>query len=275
MPSALGEHNTKAHNVNLEHNANFKARPVNRKVLDSVGDLGVPRVEKRKTTVAKEFSFSSRPSSARAKPQPSEHEGRPLFSSFGKAAAPRSVKPVQVVPFKNGTKASTTATRKAEPKPTPQVVQPAPAPEPTVAPAAAPAVMEAPEPVDVSEPEPAAPVIEATAVVEPSTTTSAEPEPEAPEEPEEPEPEEPAAAPASALTLAQLEAVQAEFFAEDVPIDLETMSSWTMEQARAFFESGGETAPAALAPAEAPEPASPALHLIKAEEPDTPNTVEF
>lgn len=37
----------------------FKARPVNRRVLESVGDLGVPRVARPKPTVAKEFRLSA------------------------------------------------------------------------------------------------------------------------------------------------------------------------------------------------------------------------
>mmetsp|Transcript_31368 Transcript_31368/g.51904 ORF Transcript_31368/g.51904 Transcript_31368/m.51904 type:complete len:421 (-) Transcript_31368:159-1421(-) len=41
------------------------------------------------------------------------------------------------------------------------------------------------------------------------------------------------------LTLAQLEAIQAEALADDIPIDLERMSLWTEAQAIQFFESGG------------------------------------
>jgi len=37
----------------------FKARPLNRKILESAGDLGVPKVEKRKPCVAKEFQFQT------------------------------------------------------------------------------------------------------------------------------------------------------------------------------------------------------------------------
>ena len=37
----------------------FKARPVSRKVLDSAGDLGVPRVEKREPTQPTEFNLSA------------------------------------------------------------------------------------------------------------------------------------------------------------------------------------------------------------------------
>ena len=108
----------------------------------------------------------------------------------------------------------------------------------------------------------------------------------------------PAAAAATAdgdLRLAALQAIQAELYADDVPIDLELMAGWTSPQVRRYFESGGleqpdapveEAAPAAPeaapieeaapdADAELPPPASPAQELITADEPDTPATVEF
>lgn len=41
------------------HASAFKARPVNRKVLDSAGDLGVPRVAKREPTEPREFALTT------------------------------------------------------------------------------------------------------------------------------------------------------------------------------------------------------------------------
>ena len=38
----------------------FKATPLNRKILSSVGQYGIPRVEKRPSTVPKEFGFMKR-----------------------------------------------------------------------------------------------------------------------------------------------------------------------------------------------------------------------
>ena len=54
------------------------------------------------------------------------------------------------------------------------------------------------------------------------------------------------------LTLAQLEDLRAEYFAEDVPIQHEQMSNWTEDMARDFFDSGGTKMPSmgmAAAPA--------------------------
>ena len=45
------------------------------------------------------------------------------------------------------------------------------------------------------------------------------------------------------VTREQLEEIQMECMADDIPIDWETMSRWTAEMARAFFESGGESLP--------------------------------
>ena len=47
------------------------------------------------------------------------------------------------------------------------------------------------------------------------------------------------------LTLTELEAIQAEALADDVPIELERMAIWSEDEARAYFESGGELMPAA------------------------------
>ena len=46
------------------------------------------------------------------------------------------------------------------------------------------------------------------------------------------------------LTPSQLEELQQEYFAEDVPI-LPEMASWTEDAARAYFDSGGATKPGA------------------------------
>ena len=41
------------------------------------------------------------------------------------------------------------------------------------------------------------------------------------------------------LTLAELEEIQADAMADDIDIDLATMSLWTREKAIKFFEGGG------------------------------------
>lgn len=46
------------------------------------------------------------------------------------------------------------------------------------------------------------------------------------------------------LTLAELQDIQAEAMADDLEIDFDKMSLWRADDARAFFESGGETEPA-------------------------------
>ena len=50
------------------------------------------------------------------------------------------------------------------------------------------------------------------------------------------------------LTLAELQSIQADAMADDVEIDLPRMASWTVEEATAFFESGGLEAPDRLSP---------------------------
>ena len=45
------------------------------------------------------------------------------------------------------------------------------------------------------------------------------------------------------LTLEQLESIQLECMADDVPIDFDAMAPCTEDEARAFFESGGEERP--------------------------------
>ena len=47
------------------------------------------------------------------------------------------------------------------------------------------------------------------------------------------------------LSEAQLLEIQADAMADDVPIDLVTMSEWSEAEAVAYFESGGETVPGA------------------------------
>ena len=46
--------------------------------------------------------------------------------------------------------------------------------------------------------------------------------------------------PASALTIEQLEDIQASCLADDIPIDFSRMSLWDEPTVRAYFESGGE-----------------------------------
>ncbi len=53
------------------------------------------------------------------------------------------------------------------------------------------------------------------------------------------------------LTEATLLELQAEYFAEDVPIDAEAMASWTEDDARNFFDSGGTVRPGAAASSQA------------------------
>ena len=64
------------------------------------------------------------------------------------------------------------------------------------------------------------------------------------------------------LTEAQLDELRAEYYAEDVPIN-EEMLSWSEDQAREFFDSGGTKLPgAAAAPALQGLFALPAQKLI-------------
>ncbi len=46
------------------------------------------------------------------------------------------------------------------------------------------------------------------------------------------------------LSREELEALQAESMADDVEIELDRMSRWTADEARAYIESGGAVAPA-------------------------------
>ena len=51
------------------------------------------------------------------------------------------------------------------------------------------------------------------------------------------------------LSLAELESIQADALADDIPIDFAKMSLWTSEQATTFFESGGTEEPTSEKPA--------------------------
>ncbi|CEO97673.1 unnamed protein product (mitochondrion) [Plasmodiophora brassicae] len=66
----------------------FKARKVPRSVLNSTGDVGVPRVRKKSATVAKEFSLSSSKRPSSVPPQTSEKEE---FHQFKARPVPVSV----------------------------------------------------------------------------------------------------------------------------------------------------------------------------------------
>ena len=48
---------------------------------------------------------------------------------------------------------------------------------------------------------------------------------------------------AQRLTVAQLEALQAECMADDIPLEPEIMAKWQIEEVQIFFESGGEVRP--------------------------------
>ena len=118
----------------------FKARPVNKKVLESVGDLGVPRVLKKAPTTVKEFSFASRAPARKTPVDPVANSmSRPLYSSFAKPT-PRTATPRGPAPSK------TAAPLKTKPKPPPAAIEaPAKAEAPeAVAPAAVAPVEEAP-----------------------------------------------------------------------------------------------------------------------------------
>ncbi len=58
----------------------FKARPLNKRVMESAGDLGVPRIARAAPTVVNEFKFST--PRGRAAPAKSEEVEVPVFSSF-------------------------------------------------------------------------------------------------------------------------------------------------------------------------------------------------
>jgi len=70
-------------------------RPVSQKILDSCGDLGVPRVQKKSPTKAKEFALSS--ARKRVAEDAPHDELKPIYSSFG-VATKANVKRHQVAP---------------------------------------------------------------------------------------------------------------------------------------------------------------------------------
>lgn len=82
-----------AENATPQHSTVFKARPVNRKVLESAGDLGVPVIRKKAPTVPKEFALTSQ-RGKKVEPSWVRDMEKPLYSSFGggtkKAPAPSS-----------------------------------------------------------------------------------------------------------------------------------------------------------------------------------------
>lgn len=65
----------------------------------------------------------------------------------------------------------------------------------------------------------------------------------------------------SRLTLADLQGFQAEHLADDVPIDVDKMSSWTLSEAEAYFESGGTVEPC-IVPAAVPLGRKPRIALL-------------
>ena len=66
----------------------FKARPLNKRVMESAGDLGVPRIARAAPTVVNEFKFST--PRGRAAPAKSEEVEVPVFSSFASKPLRRS-----------------------------------------------------------------------------------------------------------------------------------------------------------------------------------------
>ena len=180
--------------------------------------LGVPRVAKAATTVVREFNLSSRPSSARSN-KADEPVEKPLFSSFGKAAAkPPTPRNGTVATKPRGT-AMSTKIPLAKAPPVKTQLDMAPPAEAAQAVAAPQPAVEPDEPIAVAE-APAAPDPEAPAPSPAEVADELTPPVMQPNE-------------AAAATLVQ-EAVQEAF-----------------------------------------APASPAPALIRAEEPETPNTVEF
>ena len=292
MPAVLSESNK----TNAP-TGQFKARPVNKKIMESAGDLGVPRVAKKAPTVPREFNLTSRPTSARTKkPEPEEKAEKPIYSSFGRCHPPPPPKPFRqaAAPVKKQTP------RGPAPAPVPVPVKasaPAPAetkiitspvPSKALAPVAPVEIKAAPEePVDVSEPVDSV-AAEAAAleklrmetygpILERLRGVAVEEESDDSDDDEVPileqnmvEEKEEAAASGAKLTVAMLQALQAEHFADDVPIE-PSMVHWSLEQAKAFFESGGDVRPPVVEEA----PASPERPLIKAEDLATPQTEEF
>lgn len=255
-----------------KNGTSFKARPVPTKVLESAGDLGVPRVQKKAPTQPKEFNLSSRPTSARRAAEPSWQQEAPLYSSFTKAKATAAKQP-SAVPRA----ASSSGKVGSERRPTH-----APAPVPSSKPAPAPVTPADAVPIapvvaisDTETPSEAAVVMSAPAVESIASATGAVSVAPAPL----------SAAAAAVLTISEIELIQAECFADDVTFDYEVVKHWSEPQLRTFFEAGGQEPPAAGAAepeaavpvqgaAHQAPPASPS-HVIRADEMSTPDTVEF
>ena len=59
---------------------------------------------------------------------------------------------------------------------------------------------------------------------------------------------------AQQLSLEQIQFIQFECMADDIPIEFDIMRTWRAEDVREFFESGGATRPVSSAPAASAEP---------------------
>ena len=70
------------------HQRSFKARPLNKRVMESAGDLGVPRIARAAPTAVSEFKFGT--SVRKEAPEKSKEVEVPLFSSFASAPLRRS-----------------------------------------------------------------------------------------------------------------------------------------------------------------------------------------
>ena len=91
------------------HQRSFKARPLNKRVMESAGDLGVPRIARAAPTAVSEFKFGT--SVRKEAPEKSKEVEVPLFSSFASTPLRRS----------------TSFTPRAAPAASPARVRPAPA----------------------------------------------------------------------------------------------------------------------------------------------------
>ena len=70
------------------HQRSFKARPLNKRVMESAGDLGVPRIARAAPTAVSEFKFGT--SVRKEAPEKSKEVELPLYSSFAPAPVRRS-----------------------------------------------------------------------------------------------------------------------------------------------------------------------------------------
>ena len=105
---------------------------INKKVMESAGDMGVPRIAKKAPTMTREFALSSaRSTSARKQVDVPDELSRPVFSSFGKVVskpAPKPTKPVSKLAPKQAA-----APKEAAPKPVEEVAAVIETPAPTEA----------------------------------------------------------------------------------------------------------------------------------------------